>query len=155
VTREKIVDILIYMNLKKRIARSVAGSIGLATAFTSYLLSATPAAAQTRTWSGVCVGPTEGASDVATIQGLECLIANIFTVVITLIGLAGFVMFVVGGIMWMLSGTDTQATANARKTMTYAVIGLVVTLSSFILLNLISAFTGINIITQFRIPTDS
>ena len=76
-----------------------------------FLVSALPARAQTVTWSGVCVGTTENSLDVATIQGLECLIANVFTVIITIIGL-----------------------------------------SAFIILNLIASFTGISIITQFRIP---
>lgn len=121
--------------------------------FFSIFISTSPAHAQTVEWSGVCVGPTEKSADVPTIQGLECLIANIFTVIITLIGLAGFVMFCVGGITWMASGGDSKNTATARQTMTYAVIGIVVTLSAFIILNFIASFTGISIITQFRIPT--
>ncbi len=117
-----------------------------------YLTVATPARAQTLTWSGVCVGTTENSTDVATLQGLECLIANVFTVIITIIGLAGFVMFVVGGITWMLSGGDSGKVQSARGSMTYAVVGMVVALSAFIILNLIASFTGISLITQFRIP---
>lgn len=117
-----------------------------------FLVSALPARAQTVTWSGVCVGTTENSLDVATIQGLECLIANVFTVIITIIGLAGFVMFVVGGITWMLSGGDSSKLQSAKGSMTYAVVGIVVALSAFIILNLIASFTGISIITQFRIP---
>ena len=117
-----------------------------------YLTLAAPAKAQTLTWSGVCVGNTENSQDVATLQGLECLIANVFTVIITIIGLAGFVMFVIGGITWMLSGGDTSKVQSARGSMTYAVLGMVVALSAFIILNLIASFTGISLITQFRIP---
>ncbi len=118
----------------------------------TYFMTTTPAHAQTRSWTGVCVGPAPGQQDVATIQGLECLIANIFTVIITVIGLAGFVMFVIGGLTWMIAGGDTNKVATARNSMTYTVIGMVVTLSAFIILNLIASFTGISIITQFRIP---
>lgn len=124
----------------------------LATLFAAYHLTASPAHAQTRAWSGVCVGSAEGQEDVATIQGLECLIANVFTVIITVIGLAGFVMFVVGGITWMLSGGDSGKLQTAKGSMTYAVVGMVVALSAFIILNLIASFTGISLITQFRIP---
>jgi len=124
-----------------------------ATMLAVYFLAATPAQAQTRAWSGVCVGSAEGQQDVATLQGLECLIANVFTVIITIIGLAGFVMFVVGAITWMLSGGDTGKLQSAKGSMTYAVIGMVVALSAFIILNLIASFTGISLITQFRIPS--
>ncbi len=109
--------------------------------------------AQTQEWSGVCVGPASGiANDVATIQGLECLIANIFTVFITLLGLAGFVMFLVAGVRWMTSGGSSKGIETARNTMTFAVVGLVVALSAFIVINLIADFTGVNIIRKFVIP---
>lgn len=134
-----------FTSLLQKIGASVAS-------LAAFLVAASPAQAQTRVWTDVCVGSTENAQDVATIQGLECLIANVFTVIITIIGLAGFVMFVIAGITWMVSGGDTNKVSNARNSMTYAVVGMVVALSAFIVLNLIASFTGISIITQFRIP---
>lgn len=129
--------------------------------FISYLNSASPVFAQTTTWTGVCTGNIEpdpennitGTTDVATIQGLECLIANIFTVIITLIGLVAFIMFIVGSVLWLMSGGSAEGTKKARDTLTYAVLGIVVALSAFIVLNLISGFTGVENIKQFIIPT--
>jgi len=115
------------------------------------LYSAHPVYAQTTEWTNVCVGGAN--EDVATIQGLECLIANVFTVIITLIGLAAFVMFIVGSVQWMLSGGNTEGTKKARDTLTYAVIGIVVALSAFIVLNLVAGFTGVESIKEFVIPT--
>lgn len=121
--------------------------------------SVAPISAQTNEWSGVCVGPESDlgvdASEVATIQGLECLIANVFVVIITIIGLAGFVMFIVGSIRWMLSGSSSGGTDKARGTMTYAVAGIVVALSAFIIINLIASFTGVETIKTFIIPESS
>ena len=106
-------------------------------------------------WSGVCVGGAVGehGKDVATIQGAQCLIANAFSVILTVIGLAGFVMFIFGAFQWMLSGSNSKGVDTARQSMTYAVIGIVVSLSGFIIINLISAFTGVNIIKEFVIPS--
>ncbi|HOZ03078.1 MAG TPA: hypothetical protein PKX78_01115 [Candidatus Woesebacteria bacterium] len=115
----------------------------------------TPAHAQTKQWDGVCVGSSANATGVATIQGFECLIANIFVVFITVIGLAGFVMFIYASFRWLISGGDTKGTQAARNTMTYSVIGLVVALSAFIIINLVAEFTGINAIKSFRIPTSN
>lgn len=107
-------------------------------------------------WTGVCVGDEiTGGEDVATLQGVQCLIANAFSVIITVIGLAGFVMFIIGSFRWMLSGGNTKGTETARNTMTFAVIGIVVALSGFIILNLIASFTGIRTITRFVIPSDN
>lgn len=119
--------------------------------FSFLLIIPTQASAQTFEWSGVCVG--EGPNtDVATIQGAECLIANVFIVTITLIGLVGFVMFIFGALKWMMSGSDTQGIKKASSTMLYSVAGLVVALSAFIIISLIADFTGVNVIRSFRIP---
>ncbi len=105
-------------------------------------------------WKGTCVGGTlqDGSpAEVATIQGLECLIANVLSVSMTLIGMGGFTMFIYGSFKWMLSGGDTQAVKSARSAMTFAVIGIVIALSAYILLSLISSFTGVDV-TEFVIP---
>lgn len=120
-----------------------------------FLLSATPTFAYTpREWTGVCVASDiPDGSDVATLQGLECLIANVFSIIITVIGLAGFIMFVIGAFRWMLSGNDSKGVETAKNTMTFAIIGIVVAISGFIIINLIASFTGINSIKYFTIPS--
>lgn len=117
-----------------------------------------PVYAQTQAWSGVCVGredlnPNTHANDVATLQGIQCLLANVFTVIITVIGLAGFVMFIVGAFRYLTSGGNTKGTETAKNTFTFMVIGIIVTLSGFIVLNLLSSFTGIDVITKIVIPS--
>lgn len=118
--------------------------------FVAYLYSASSALAQTSDWGRVCVGGVN--NDVATLQGLECLIANIFTVILTLIGLAAFVMLIVGSLRWLISGGNSSSLDKARSTMTYAIIGIVVAVSAYIVLNLIASFTGVYIIRTFKIP---
>lgn len=98
-------------------------------------------------WSGDCVE-----SGVATIQGLRCMIANILSVAITAIGFAGFLMLVIGGFRYLTSGGNSKGAETAKNTLTFAVIGLVVALSSFVILNLIAKFTGIETILDFKIP---
>lgn len=121
-------------------------------AATVYLLLATPVSAQTRAWRGICTddGTSTG---VATIQGLQCLIANILSVSLTFIGLAGFVMIIYGSFKYLLSGGNSKGTESARSTITFAVVGLVVALSAFIILNLVAEFTGVDLIRQFTIPS--
>jgi hypothetical protein len=100
-----------------------------------------------QTWSGDCV---EGG--VATIQGLRCIIANVLSVAITGIGLAGFIMLIIGGFRYLASGGNSKGAETAKNTITFAVIGLVVALSSFVILNLIAEFTGVKTILDFVIP---
>ncbi|MBP7875371.1 hypothetical protein KA012_00050 [Candidatus Woesebacteria bacterium] len=108
-------------------------------------------------WTGACVGGSTEAGrepDVATIQGLECLLANVLNVFIALIGLAAFIMIIVASFRYLLSGGNTKGTEQARNTLTYAIVGIIVSLSAFIILNLLSAFTGVDL-TTFSIMRDT
>jgi len=57
------------------------------------LASVSPVFAQTSPWSGVCVSPTD--ETVATIQGLQCLLANVLSIFLTLVGVTAFIMLMV------------------------------------------------------------
>jgi hypothetical protein len=124
----------------------------LFTSLISIFLFFSPTAhAQTQPWADInssCV-----VNGVATIQGTMCLVANVLSVSFTFIGLAGFVMLVVGSIKWLLSGGNSQALESSKKTITFAFSGLVLALLSFLIINTIAEFTGINVITQFFIPS--
>lgn len=119
-------------------------------AISSFLSFATQVGAQTP-WvqqeGRTCVSP-EG---VATFQGIECLMANILSVATTFIGLAAFVMFIVGAFLYLTSGSSTKGAEAARQTMTYAIIGIVVALIATFLLNFVAGFTGVGGILQFNL----
>lgn len=114
--------------------------------------------AQTAFWGGVCVGQgstSDGVSrtDVATLQGLQCMMANILSIFLTAMGIAGFIMIIIASFRWMLSGGKAQEVEKAGKTIVFVVAGLLLALSSFIILNLLAEFTGIKTILNFVIPS--
>lgn len=114
----------------------------------SALVFAQPVSAQvTQPWTEVCV---EG--DVATIQGFQCLVGNILQIGVAGVGLAGFVMMIVGAFRYLLSGGNAKGIDDGKKTMTYAIGGLVVAVSAFFILNIIADFTGVDTILNFTIP---
>lgn len=89
----------------------------------------------------------------ATLQGIECLIANVLSVAVTLIGLVGLIMMIVGAFRYLISGGNSKETETARNTLTFAVVGLVLALASFVILNLIAQFTGVQQVLEFDIPS--
>ena len=123
----------------------------------AFNLSLQPALAQTKEWGALeaelGVGRCVSDQGVATIQGVACLIANVLSVSLALIGLAGFVMLIIGSLRWMTSGGNSQNVDKSKKTMTFAIVGLVLALSSYMIINLIAQFTGVNVITEFIIPS--
>ncbi len=114
---------------------------------------ASPVQAQTQEWSAInaeCV-----INDVATVQGVMCMLANIVSVSLPLLGIAGFVMFVFGAITLLLSGGNSQSVESAKKTMTWAFAGLILALSSILIIRTVADFTGINMINRFLIPSSN
>ncbi len=100
-----------------------------------------------KTFNGGCLQ-----QDAATIQCLEPLFANAIIAIAALVGVALFVMFVVGGFKFLLSGGDQKQLGQAKNTLTYAIIGLVVIVVAFLILRTISVFTGLPGLLKFTIP---
>jgi len=124
---------------------------GFLTSLAIFLMAALPTKAQGTGWSGVCVDTDN--PDVATLQGFQCLVARLLSNFLTLVGIAGFLMVVFSGIRILLSGGNSQAVEKSKNSITFAVIGLIVALSAFMILNLVAEFTGVKTILQFVIPT--
>jgi len=109
-----------------------------------------PVQAQASSWEQInanCV-----VDGVATIQGIGCMLANVFSVVLTLIGLAGFVMIIYAAFIMLTSAGKSQQVEKSKNTITFAIIGIVLALSAFIIINLLASFTGIEILKSFSIP---
>lgn len=114
----------------------VAG-IGVATAFTGTdVAQAASAAEQIKQGSN-----SVGGSDNSTT--LEEGIKNVVNVLLFLLGSIAVIMIIIGGIRYATSNGDAGSTKSAKDTILYAVIGLVVAILSYAIVNFIlGAFIG-------------
>lgn len=103
-------------------------------------------------WDTTCFSGLPGAEQVATLQCLVPMFTNVVQAVMALTGVGLFVMLVVGGFTFLLSGGDPKKLEAARGTLTNAVIGLVVIVCAFLIILTVSKFTGVDTVTQFTIP---
>jgi hypothetical protein len=92
-------------------------------------------------------------NDAATFKCLEPIFTNLVGAILSLSGVALFVMFLVGGFGFLFSGGDPKKLEQSRGTLSNAVIGLVVIVAAYLILRIISSFTGVTSITTFEIPT--
>ena len=86
----------------------------------------------------------------AQLSDLEVVFSNIIGAILGLAGIALFGLLVVGGFKYITAGGDPKAIDGAKKTLTYAILGIVFVASAFLVLQFIQEFTGVNV-TQFRI----
>lgn len=90
-------------------------------------------------------------SGVPKIQGLEVIVKIFLNNAVRLAGLIVFIMLLAGGFQYLTSGANPEKTKAAKNTLTYAVLGLVLMLLSWLVLLFIREFTGIDVI-EFIIP---
>jgi len=91
--------------------------------------------------------PIHEIEGIATLKGLEGLFANIVSSILALTGIVLFFMLVSGGFKYLASGGNPKSIETANKTITSALIGIVVLILSVLILNLIENFTNINLTT--------
>jgi len=105
--------------------------------------------AQAPTWSDSS-GDTP-----AKIKDLEVIFHNIVSMAAVAAGVATLVMIIVGGFGYLTAGGDPKKAEGAKNTLTYAVIGLVLLISAYIILRFIGDFTGLgDKILKFEIPIE-
>lgn len=83
-------------------------------------------------------------------------IGPIINALITLVFIVGFLIafffLVFGGVKWIMSGGDKQATQSAREMITAALVGVAIIAFSWALIMLLQTFFGISIL-NFTIPS--
>ncbi len=83
----------------------------------------------------------------ATISGIVNVLENIIKLLAPAAGIAFFIMLLVGGYKFITSGGDPKAVGSARATLTYAIIGIILVVAAWLILQLIATFTGANVTT--------
>jgi len=86
----------------------------------------------------------------ATIQDLETVFTSVVSSLLALGGIVLFLMLLSGGFKYLTSGGDPKATETAQKTLSYAIGGMVLLAGSYMILRIISDFTGADV-TNFVI----
>ncbi len=85
------------------------------------------------------------------LTGLQDIFSNVIGLAIGFAGIVLFIMFVLGGFSYLTAGGNPQAIEGAKKTLTYAIMGLVLIALGYLILTLISSFTGVKGILNFQI----
>lgn len=75
-----------------------------------------------------------GLPTVTVASGLQ----NILNIVFTMAGLLSVIFIIVGGVKYTLSGGDAAGLKSAKETIMYAIVGLVITLLAFGVVNYVT-----------------
>ena len=86
---------------------------------------------------------------VPTLDCIPKLFQNIVSTLLLFAGIVALFLIIYSGIRFTTSGGDAKQAEEAQKTLTYAVLGLVVVLLSFFIINVIAGVTGATCIKLF------
>lgn len=90
-------------------------------------------------------------TDPAQFTDLEFVFHRVTTALFQVAGIVAFVFLLIGGFKYLTSSGDEDALEQAQKTITYAAIGLLVVLGSWLLLDVLGQTLNIDFL-QFEIP---
>ena len=87
----------------------------------------------------------------AELGSIVLVIRNIIKLLVPVAAIAFFIMMIIGGAQFIFSGGDPKAAAGARSTLTYAIIGIILVVVSWLILLLVQNVTGVDV-TKVFIP---
>ena len=134
--------------------------LGLATALTMLLPLALPTAVAFADCSNIgrqigigasqAAGTTEDlcsptGTSITDIGALASKIVNIFSVIV---GAVSVIMIIYGGFRYIISGGDSGRVGNAKNTLIYAVIGLIIVVLAQLIVHFVISFSSDSIIVQ-------
>ena len=88
-------------------------------------------------------------TSVATMNCIPVIFVNIINAALIFSGATALVFIIISGLTLMNSAGDPKKVTGAKGTLTYAILGLVLVLLAFGIVNVISYLTGVQCITQF------
>ena len=65
-----------------------------------------------------------------SIYGPNGILSKAATILAIIVGIVCVIAIIIGGLRYVLSGGDSQQTANAKNAILYAIIGLVITITA-------------------------
>lgn len=83
----------------------------------------------------------------AQIGDIVKVLENIIKLLAPAAGIAFLIMLLVGGFQFVTSGGDPKAAGQARATLTFAIIGIILVVASWLILTIIRAVTGVDVTT--------
>ena len=84
-----------------------------------------------------------GANQPTDLFGDGGIFNNITNLLLFIIGVLSVIMLIIGGIRYVISGGNQQAITSAKNTILYAIVGLIIAILSFAIINfVVGAFSN-------------
>lgn len=76
------------------------------------------------------------------------IVSVVFSILLILVIVSALIFTLYGGVLWASSGGDKQKIDKARRTIMFSIIGLIVAVLSFIIVQTIGAVLGVSYLSN-------
>lgn len=85
----------------------------------------------------------------AELIGDNGVFGRITNVILLIVGVVSVIMLIYGGLRYIMSGGDSKKVTDAKNTILYAIIGLIISLLAYAIVNFVlTSVVGVNYIQQ-------
>lgn len=109
--------------------------LGLVFGIGTFALSATPVGAINV--YKACSGSSDQVCKSASTDNATSMAKTIVNVMLFVLGIVAVIMIVIGGLRYVTSGGDSSAVTSAKNTILYSVVGLVIAVMAFAIVNFV------------------
>ena len=89
--------------------------------------------------------------DPPTLSQIDVLFSNAIQAILGIFGIVLFIWLLLGGFKYIMSSGDPSKAEDAKKTLTYAIYGMVFVAMAYLLLSILAAITGVDALRTFTI----
>jgi hypothetical protein len=128
--------------MKKNIKQLLLGAFAVPVMVLGASLAVAPANAAFEQGLADGAGSAKGKDQQTDLFGEAGVFKTITNVLLFIIGAVSVIMLIIGGIRYVVSGGDSSAVQNAKNTILYAIVGVVVAILAYAAVNfVIGSFT--------------
>lgn len=102
----------------------------------------TPSYAQATPADKALEGWRQAGGDTAGDTNLSVRVKDVVNIILYVLGVVAVIMIIIGGFRYVVSGGDSSAVTGAKNTILYAVIGLIVAILAYAIVNFVIKSIG-------------
>lgn len=91
---------------------------------------------------GTCI--TSDPGEPPNLPDIFCVLVRVINALLAIVAGVAMIFLILGGIRYATAGGDEKALEQAQKAITYAILGLVISLGAVLIVNLIGTLLGIS-----------
>ena len=118
-----------------KLVKSVSKAVACATAFATISAGKVMAINVSSIEEGMNMAKPEGVP--TDLMGAGGVVDSITSTILTVLGFIAVIMLIIGGVKYTLSAGDAKAVTDAKNTILYALIGLVIAILSYAIVNFV------------------